>query len=93
MDSKIAFGKALKRARKIRNITQEAFGDESSRTYISSVERGVYSPTIEKITAFSRVLKVHPMTLMFLTYIELDPKLKLEELIAQIDGELREIVK
>lgn len=93
MNSKIAFGRALKRARKIKKKTQEAFGDESSRTYISSIERGVYSPTIEKVTAFGRVLDIHPLTLLCLSYLELDPKLKRDELIAQVDRELKEFDK
>lgn len=89
MNTKIAFGKALKRVRTIKELPQEAFGDESSRTYISSVERGVYSPTIEKITAFARVLDVHPLTLICLCYMELNPNLTREELLAQIDFELK----
>lgn len=88
MDSKFAFGKALKRARQAKNLTQEAFGDQSSRTYISSVERGIYSPTVEKIIQFSEVLDIHPVTIMALTCMELDPKLRREALVRLVEQEL-----
>jgi transcriptional regulator with XRE-family HTH domain len=59
---------ALKMARKSRGLSQEAFSDISSRTYISSLERGTKNPTLSKITAICRVLGIHPLTLLALSY-------------------------
>jgi transcriptional regulator with XRE-family HTH domain len=46
---KLAFAKALRHARKSRGLTQEDFSDVSSRTYMSTLERGKKSPTLDKI--------------------------------------------
>jgi transcriptional regulator with XRE-family HTH domain len=69
MEIKEAFASALKQARKARGLTQEDFSDVSSRTYISTLERGIKSPTIEKIDALSKALGIHPLTLLTLTYM------------------------
>ena len=45
MELKQAFGEALRRQRKAKGLTQEAFG----RTYLSELERGTKSPSLEKI--------------------------------------------
>jgi len=87
MDIKLAFGLALKKARKVRNLTQEDFGIVSSRTYVSTVERGIKSITIDKLEDFSNVLNVHPLTLLSLAYIQND-KAKLDELLNLIQSEL-----
>lgn len=48
MDIKQAFALALKTVRKDRGLTQEDFSETSSRTYISTLERGKKSITLEK---------------------------------------------
>jgi len=68
MHTKRSLPAALKMARKARGLSQEAFSDISSRTYISSLERGTKNPTLGKITAICRVLAIHPLTLMTLSY-------------------------
>lgn len=68
MDIKEAFAKALKLARNYCGLTQEAFSDVSSRTYISTLERGLKNPTLEKIDILSKVMGIHPLTLLTLTY-------------------------
>jgi transcriptional regulator with XRE-family HTH domain len=75
MRSNANFGKALRRLREIANVTQEDFGLVSSRTYISTVERGLKSPTLGKIEALADVLGVHPLTLLTAAYMDhLTPK-------------------
>lgn len=78
---------ALRRIRKARGLSQEAFSDVSSRTYLSSLERGLKSPTLNKIEDICAVLDVHPLTLLVLAYASSDPKNSCE-LIAQIDQEI-----
>ena len=64
------FGVALKRIRQVRNMSQEDFSDVSSRTYISSLERGLKSPTIEKVSVIAKAMDVDPLTLLMLTYAQ-----------------------
>jgi transcriptional regulator with XRE-family HTH domain len=70
MRSDAAFGKALKQLREMKDITQEDFGLLSSRTYISTIERGLKSPTLGKIEQLAAVLDVHPLTLLTVAYME-----------------------
>jgi len=55
---------AIKATRKVRGLTQEDFGVVSSRTYLSSLERALKSPTIDKLEEISGVLNVSPATLL-----------------------------
>ena len=58
---------ALRRLRKARGLSQEAFSDVSSRTYLSSLERGLKSPTLNKLGELCEVLEVHPLTCLLYT--------------------------
>ncbi len=68
MTSKSSFPAALRMVRKARGLSQEDFSDVSSRTYLSSLERGLKSPTLSKIVALCEVMDVHPLTLLTLAY-------------------------
>lgn len=70
MDLKQAFGSTLRMFRQRKNRTQEDFDIVSSRTYISTLERGIKSPTIDKLDDIAGVLGVHPATLIVSTYME-----------------------
>ena len=59
---------ALRRIRKARGLSQEAFSDVSSRTYLSSLERDLKSPTLNKLAELCEVMEVHPLTLLTLAY-------------------------
>jgi transcriptional regulator with XRE-family HTH domain len=50
MPSKIELGRAFRAVRRHYNFSQEDFSVASSRTFVSSIERGLKSPTIEKLT-------------------------------------------
>jgi len=63
------FGAGLQRARKMRGLTQEDFSEVSSRTYLSSLERGMKSPTITKLEEIASVIGVHPLSLLALAYL------------------------
>lgn len=64
-----AFGKALRKVRLSRGLTQEDFGIVSSRTYVSSLERGQKSPTIDKLSDLAGALSVHPVVLLALAHV------------------------
>ncbi|RZM14914.1 MAG: XRE family transcriptional regulator [Pedobacter sp.] len=67
------FGIGLQRARKTRELTQEDFSDMSSRTYLSSLERGLKAPTITKIDQIATVIGVHPLSLIAYAYLPSSP--------------------
>jgi transcriptional regulator with XRE-family HTH domain len=48
--------------------TQEDFVQTSGRTHISMLERGVNAPTLTTIETLAAELKVHPLTIVALTY-------------------------
>lgn len=68
------FGAGLQRARKKRGLTQEDFSVVSSRTYLSSLERGMKSPTISKLEELASVIGIHPLSLLMLAYITDTPE-------------------
>lgn len=63
------FGEGLQKARKSRRLTQEDFSVVSSRTYLSSLERGIKAPTITKIDEIATVIGVHPLSLIAYVYL------------------------
>jgi len=85
-----AFGKALREARKARGLTQEDFSTTSGRTYLSSLERGLKSPTLEKIAALAETLKIHPLTLLALTYLYMQNETP-ERLLTKVQKETKDI--
>ncbi|KWR88152.1 XRE family transcriptional regulator [Cupriavidus sp. IDO] len=73
-------------------MSQEAFSDVSSRTYMSSLERNLKSPTMHKLTELCEVMQVHPLTLLTLAYAG-DNTHKADQLLAQVRQELEAILK
>lgn len=88
MELQEQFGQALQRARKSRKLTQEDFSMVSSRTYLSSLERGLKSPTIEKVEQLASVLEIHPLSLLALAYLP-TKKYDLDALLTQISTDIR----
>jgi len=93
MNIKKSLATAFKQTRKAKKITQEDFSEVSSRTYVSTIERGLYSPTVEKMDTLARTLKVHPLTILTLAYLIDDNSKDFEKLSKQIQQELSEIKK
>lgn len=93
MEGKLAFGEALRRARKGKRLSQEAFSEISSRTYLSTLERGLKSPTLEKIEAIASVLELHPLTLLASYYLIKDLNAVPEDLLELIRAEFTNSIK
>lgn len=91
MAAKYSLAKALKTVRKARGLSQEAFSDVSSRTYISTLERDLKSPTLHKLTELCEVMDVHPLTLLTLAFAG-DSTRKADELLAQVRQELEAVL-
>ena len=85
------FAEALRRARKAKRLTQEDFSSLSSRTYVSILERGIKSPTLNKINELAEVLGVHPLTLLALAYSTPKGQATPERLLNQVGRELKAI--
>nr|WP_308788948.1 helix-turn-helix transcriptional regulator [Telluria aromaticivorans] len=86
------FGVGLRAARKSRGLTQEDFSTVSSRTYLSSLERGIKSPTISKIEDLATIIGVHPVTLLALAYLPstVDGR---SEMCSQISAEIHSLLQ
>ncbi|MFJ5236086.1 helix-turn-helix domain-containing protein [Pseudomonas neuropathica] len=91
MELKQAFGKALKARRLECKLTQEDFSDVSSRTYLSTLERGQKCPTLEKVVELASVLQVHPLTLIAESFLVLEPGQTLEALLDVVQCEARPV--
>jgi len=89
MAEKHSIGQAIKTVRAVRGLSQEAFSDVSSRTYLSTLERGLKSPTLSKLTELCDVMQVHPVTLLTLAYAGEGGQA--ERLLAQVRQELAAI--
>ncbi|EOH6072770.1 helix-turn-helix domain-containing protein [Burkholderia cenocepacia] len=93
MRSTARIGKALQRLREITHITQEDFGVVSSRTYISSVERGLKSPTLGKIEQLASVLGVHPLTLLAVAYMDTLSSKEIDKTTAALHTQLLDLLE
>lgn len=88
--AKHSLATAIRTVRKARGLSQEAFSDVSSRTYMSSLERDLKSPTMHKLTELCEVMDVHPLTLLTLAYAG-DDMDKVRRVLKQVEQELLSI--
>lgn len=68
MELSKAVGAALKEIRESRGLTQEDFVGVSGRTYLSEIERGLKSPTLEKLDQLAARMGIHPLELLVVCY-------------------------
>lgn len=85
------FADALKYSRKAVGLSQEAFSLASSRTYISSLERGIKSPTLSKVDQLAEVLELHPLTLLTLAYLRDTANGSPENIFAKVQSDFSRI--
>jgi transcriptional regulator with XRE-family HTH domain len=90
MSLKKAFASVLKAMRATRTLSQKNLAEVSSRTYISKLERGQCSPTLEMITSLSSPLRVSPLTLIALT-IGAESGQSIKTLVSRLESELTEL--
>lgn len=86
------FAAGLKNARNARGLSQEDFGLVSSRTYVSSLERGLKSPTLNKVDDLAEVIGVHPLTLLVLSYADERGPLTASKLVDTVLSEVRTVL-
>ncbi|MFJ2362196.1 helix-turn-helix domain-containing protein [Pseudomonas sp. NPDC087697] len=87
MELREAFAIALRNSRVRHGLTQEDFGIVSSRTYLSTLERGLKNVTLEKASELAQRMDVHPLTLLVESFLLLDPDTDLDSLFERIRRE------
>lgn len=87
-----AFAQALRFVRRVRGLPQEDFDLVSSRTYVSSLERGVKQPTLPKVDALASVLRIHPLTLLLFCYAGVKGAREAHKLLARVQDEVDELL-
>lgn len=85
------FAKAIRLVRKSKGLSQEDFSLASSRTYVSSLERSMKSPTLSKIDDLAGVLGVHPLTLLVLSYLGAPDVEAVSEIFERVSEEISEL--
>lgn len=84
MELQEALGEVFAQARKSVKLTQEDFETISPRTYISHLERGLSSPTIDKLDQLAGLMGIHAVSLLFQAYLKYDKSLDALQLMAKI---------
>jgi transcriptional regulator with XRE-family HTH domain len=90
--AKHSLAAAIRTVRKARGLSQEAFSDVSSRTYLSSLERDLKSPTLNKLAELCEVMEIHPLTLLTLAYAGNSMR-ETEQILALVHQELEAVLK
>lgn len=90
MTLKASFANVLRALRCKRNITQRDFADTTSRTYLSKLELGKSSITLDKLEQISSRLELSPLTLLTLTLSENTGRSALD-LMSKMRAELDEL--
>lgn len=91
MEIKTAFGRAFKSVRKFKGLTLLGFSTISGRNYIGAIERGVKSPTFEKVDSLGGFLEIHPLTISYLAYLNADENETFDSLNKRVKSELAQI--
>jgi len=69
MSYRKALGRAIKDIRKAKGLTQEDFSTVSSQTYLSTLERGLKSPTVDMLEVLAERMGVHIVSILTLAYM------------------------
>lgn len=78
------FAKALRALRVARALSQEDFYDVSGRTHVSRLENDGAQPTLTKVAQLAKVLDVHPLTLLTLSFCNKGTPSEVERLLASV---------
>lgn len=92
MSIKAAVATVLKAMRKARGLSQRDLAEVSSRTYVSKLERGQSSPTLEMMATLSASLGLSPLTLVAVT-MGAETRQPIRSLIRRMEKEIDELTK
>jgi transcriptional regulator with XRE-family HTH domain len=85
MPSKKSVGLALRLARRKTEMSQDDFTDVSSRTFVSSIERGLKSPTVQKLSELAGAMQLDAAVVVLVASLleEDDPEEGLQRICAE----------
>lgn len=86
MELRKAVGAAIRAQRLSSGLSQESVGE--SQSYVSDVERGRKSPSIEKIDQLANLMGIHPLTLVAKAYLIQNPNLTADAILERLRLEL-----
>lgn len=89
LELKRALGTVVRSYRLARDLPQEGLGP--SQPYISNLEAGRGSASLDKIEQMAEILAIHPLSLITAAYISSTVDLSADELLNQIREELKVI--
>jgi transcriptional regulator with XRE-family HTH domain len=92
MSVKNAIAVVLKTMRKARGLSQKNLAEVSSRTYISKLERGQNSPTLEMLSTLSAPLGLSPLGLVALTLAR-ETGQPIRSLISHVESEIEQLAQ
>jgi transcriptional regulator with XRE-family HTH domain len=92
MSIKTAVATVLKALRKARGLSQKDLAEVSSRTYVSKLERGQSSPTLEMMATLSAPLGLSPLTLVAVT-ISAETGQPIRSLVGRMEKEIGELTE
>ena len=92
MSVKNAVAVVLKTIRKTRGLSQKNLAEVSSRTYVSKLERGQSSPTLEMMATLSSPLGLSPLGLVALT-LATETGQSIRSLINRVEREVEELAQ
>ncbi len=81
-----AIGLAIKQSRVDQGLSQESIG--ASQSFVSDVERGKKSVSIQRLDAFAQCLGVQPSSLMVKATLLANPHITMEDLFEIIRADL-----
>ncbi|PZX01980.1 helix-turn-helix protein [Pseudomonas sp. 478] len=84
-------GQALKEFRLSRGLSQEHVG--ASQSYVSDIERGLKTLSIEKLHEFASCIGVHPISIIARCYLIKDKSISEENLMAILQQDLETLKK
>lgn len=87
------FAAALRSTRRSKGLSQEAFGLVSSRTYVSTLERKIQSPTLNKVDDLAEVMGVHPLTLLAMSYLRKTDASSVAKVLSIVAAQISELEK
>lgn len=90
MEHKNALGEAVRLVRSQKGLPQEGVG--ASQSYISDVERGEKTPSLEKIQMIAAAVNVHPLSILAASFLIEDPELGLKKLMDRVREEVNALL-
>lgn len=91
MSLKVPFAAVFRMLRAKKGLSQESFPESGSRQYLSTIELGKSSVTIDKLNDLSATLGISPATILVAT-LAVQEGVEINVILERVSGELRELL-